>query len=327
MDAVLFGLAKPMFGAPADAPTEVAWPQPHKYNTDIDKAKAADGRGRRPTASTTTMSFDLGFAGVNEPICVLIQESLAQIGIKTTINKVPGANWRTELATRRPCRCSPTCSRAGSIIPNTSSTGAITGRIDLQHHELQSPAMDALIDGARAAAANGDKANTTRTSRASSISPSPTCRAFRCTSPMSTSRCRRISPATLLVPPPARLPRAGQGVRGVPMSVGGAARRSPHHADDDPQARSRPAIPSLIGVVIVTFLLTRALPGDPAAYFAGPAATPQAIERSAKLGLDKPLPSSSALRRRSRARQSRQFADHRPAGRDRNRNRCRPRPN
>jgi peptide/nickel transport system permease protein len=51
------------------------------------------------------------------------------------------------------------------------------------------------------------------------------------------------------------------------------------------------AIPSLIGVVIVTFLLTRALPGDPAAYFAGPAATKEAIEQvRAKLGLDKPLP-------------------------------------
>ena len=37
------------------------------------------------------------------------------------------------------------------------------------------------------------------------------------------------------------------------------------------------AVPSLIGVVIVTFLLTRALPGDPAAYFAGPAATKEAI--------------------------------------------------
>ncbi|MGZ5855020.1 MAG: ABC transporter permease [Xanthobacteraceae bacterium] len=50
------------------------------------------------------------------------------------------------------------------------------------------------------------------------------------------------------------------------------------------------AIPSLIGVVIITFLLTRALPGDPAAYFAGPAATKQAIEEiRAKLGLDKPL--------------------------------------
>jgi len=51
------------------------------------------------------------------------------------------------------------------------------------------------------------------------------------------------------------------------------------------------AIPSLIGVIIVTFLLTRVLPGDPAAYFAGPAATPQAIEEIRKsLGLDKPLP-------------------------------------
>jgi peptide/nickel transport system permease protein len=50
------------------------------------------------------------------------------------------------------------------------------------------------------------------------------------------------------------------------------------------------AIPSLIGVVIVTFLLTRALPGDPAAYFAGPAATAEAIEQiRVKLGLDKPL--------------------------------------
>lgn len=50
------------------------------------------------------------------------------------------------------------------------------------------------------------------------------------------------------------------------------------------------AVPSLVGVVIVTFLLTRALPGDPAAYFAGPAATKEAIEQiRVKLGLDKPL--------------------------------------
>jgi peptide/nickel transport system permease protein len=50
------------------------------------------------------------------------------------------------------------------------------------------------------------------------------------------------------------------------------------------------AIPSLIGVIIVTFLLTRALPGDPAAYFAGPAATKEAIEQiRVRLGLDQPL--------------------------------------
>jgi peptide/nickel transport system permease protein len=50
-------------------------------------------------------------------------------------------------------------------------------------------------------------------------------------------------------------------------------------------------IPTLIGVVIVTFLLTRVLPGDPAVYFAGPAATPQSIAEIRKtLGFDKPLP-------------------------------------
>ena len=56
-------------------------------------------------------------------------------------------------------------------------------------------------------------------------------------------------------------------------------------------ARVLQAIPTLIGIVIVTFLLTRALPGDPAAYFAGAAATPESIaEIRANLGLDQPLP-------------------------------------
>ncbi|NMG35605.1 ABC transporter permease subunit [Azoarcus sp. TTM-91] len=51
------------------------------------------------------------------------------------------------------------------------------------------------------------------------------------------------------------------------------------------------AVPAIIGVVIVTFVLTRALPGDPAAYFAGPAGSTEAIEEiRVKLGLDRSLP-------------------------------------
>ncbi|MBY0299382.1 MAG: ABC transporter permease [Methylobacterium sp.] len=50
-------------------------------------------------------------------------------------------------------------------------------------------------------------------------------------------------------------------------------------------------LPALLGVVVVSFLLTRVLPGDTAAYFAGPAATPQAIEQiRSELGLDRPWP-------------------------------------
>ena len=50
------------------------------------------------------------------------------------------------------------------------------------------------------------------------------------------------------------------------------------------------ALPNLVGVVIITFILTRALPGDPAAYFAGAAATQEAVAQvRSQLGLDKPL--------------------------------------
>jgi peptide/nickel transport system substrate-binding protein len=158
MDAVMFGLANPLFGAPADKPTEVAWPQPTKYVTDIDKAKALMAEAGAANGFETTLSFDLNFAQVNEPLCVLVQESLAQIGIKTTINKVPGANWRTELTKKEmplftnvfsgwldyPEYFFYWCYHGNNSIFNTMS--------------YKSPEMDKLIDGARGAAATGDKA-------------------------------------------------------------------------------------------------------------------------------------------------------------------------
>jgi peptide/nickel transport system permease protein len=51
------------------------------------------------------------------------------------------------------------------------------------------------------------------------------------------------------------------------------------------------AVPALIGIIIVTFILTRALPGDPAVYFAGPTADAEAIAQIRhNLGLDRSLP-------------------------------------
>ncbi len=156
MDAVLFGLANPMFGAPAGKTTDVAWPQPTKFFTDMDKAKALMAEAGYPNGFETTISFDLNFAGVNEPLCVLVQESLGQIGIKTTINKIPGANWRTELNKKEmplytnvfsgwldyPEYFFYWCYHGNNSVFNTMS--------------YKSPDMDKLIDGARNAAATGD---------------------------------------------------------------------------------------------------------------------------------------------------------------------------
>ncbi len=51
------------------------------------------------------------------------------------------------------------------------------------------------------------------------------------------------------------------------------------------------ALPTAFGIIVVTFVLTRALPGDPAAYFAGPAADAASIAEIRKsLGLDRSLP-------------------------------------
>lgn len=55
--------------------------------------------------------------------------------------------------------------------------------------------------------------------------------------------------------------------------------------------RLRDALPGIAGIIVVTFALTRLLPGDPAAYFAGMAADAASIEQVRRqLGLDQSLP-------------------------------------
>lgn len=55
--------------------------------------------------------------------------------------------------------------------------------------------------------------------------------------------------------------------------------------------RALAALPSIFGIIVLTFMMTRMLPGDPAAYFAGPAATPASVEEvRVQLGLDRSIP-------------------------------------
>jgi peptide/nickel transport system substrate-binding protein len=97
MDAAMFGLANPLFGGPSNNVTSIEWPAKSGYSDNIDKAKALMAESGVSNIDTT-ISFDLGAGDICEPIAVLVQESLAQIGIKTVINKIPGANWRSEMA-------------------------------------------------------------------------------------------------------------------------------------------------------------------------------------------------------------------------------------
>jgi peptide/nickel transport system substrate-binding protein len=95
MQAALYGRGVPMWGATSGP--SVAWPQPFPYTTTIEKARALVQQAA-PGGVTTSVLFDAGQATVAEPIAVLLKEALAPLGITVELNKVPGANFRGELA-------------------------------------------------------------------------------------------------------------------------------------------------------------------------------------------------------------------------------------
>ena len=156
IEAAMFGHARPLFGGPSNTVSDISWPQPTGYKTDIAKAKelmAASGAG----PIETTISFDLGDAVNSEPIAVLVQESLAQIGIKTAINKVPGSNWRSEMA-KKSMPMMVNFFSGWLDYPEYFFFWCYSG----QNAIFNTPSyvnkdMDAFIDGAYAAAAAGEK--------------------------------------------------------------------------------------------------------------------------------------------------------------------------
>ena len=89
MDVALFGRGRPLFGGPATKPTNIDWPAPFPYDTDMAKAKALLTEAGYPNGFEIPFAFDIGQAAVAEPCAVLIQEALAPLGIKVKIEKMP----------------------------------------------------------------------------------------------------------------------------------------------------------------------------------------------------------------------------------------------
>jgi peptide/nickel transport system substrate-binding protein len=119
------------------------------YRTDIARAKALMAEAGVANGFETPLFFDQGFATINEPTAVLVQESLAQIGIKTTINRIPGANWRN-LMLKKEMPLYINAFGGWLNVPeyfffwNYHSQNAVFNTMSYQN-----PAMDKLIDAAR----------------------------------------------------------------------------------------------------------------------------------------------------------------------------------
>ncbi|HBA34787.1 MAG TPA: ABC transporter substrate-binding protein, partial [Gammaproteobacteria bacterium] len=90
-----YGRGKPMFGGKNKTPTDTQWPQPFPYQQDLKKAAALLQEAGYAQGFETTLSYNLGLADWQEPTALLIQQALKQININVTLDKIPGANWRT----------------------------------------------------------------------------------------------------------------------------------------------------------------------------------------------------------------------------------------
>jgi peptide/nickel transport system substrate-binding protein len=100
-DAALFKRGRPLFGGKPGVPETTEYPQPLGYDTDIAKAKALLTEAGFPNGFETTFSFELSQATIGEPVSLLIQEALGKVGIKVTINKVPGGQLGTLLQNKQ----------------------------------------------------------------------------------------------------------------------------------------------------------------------------------------------------------------------------------
>ena len=95
-EAAAYGRGAKLYGATwqKNEPPSIAWPQPFPYATDLDKARALM-KDANVSGFETVIGINLALADWMEPTALLIQEGLSKIGIRTRIDKVPGANWRT----------------------------------------------------------------------------------------------------------------------------------------------------------------------------------------------------------------------------------------
>ncbi|MEM9783346.1 MAG: ABC transporter substrate-binding protein [Pseudomonadota bacterium] len=91
--AAAYGRGIPMWGGSGiDTP---AWPQPSPYSHDMEKAREHLEKSSFASGFEVPFSISLGQLDWMEPTALLIQEKLGELGIAVTIDKIPGANWRT----------------------------------------------------------------------------------------------------------------------------------------------------------------------------------------------------------------------------------------
>ncbi len=100
-DGAVFGHGMPLYNGPSFEPSTSNFPQPMPYHLHLQKARELMIDAGLERGFETTFGFNVGDATQGEPIALLVQEGLAAIGIKVTIEKYTAAQWSTALTEKK----------------------------------------------------------------------------------------------------------------------------------------------------------------------------------------------------------------------------------
>jgi len=154
--AATYGRAARLFGGASTEPSTIDWPQPYPFSQDLEEARAILAQSSQPNGFDVTLYINLGLASWSEPMALLVQEGLGEIGINVTIEKIPGANWRAQMVQKN---MPLSINDMGGWLNypdyffywNYHSQNGVFNTMS-----YQDPVMDAYIDQARFASSDGE---------------------------------------------------------------------------------------------------------------------------------------------------------------------------
>ncbi|MEY9142024.1 ABC transporter substrate-binding protein [Bradyrhizobium elkanii] len=86
------GKGTPLFAAAAD-PVGGKFPQAHKFKADLNRAKALLAEAGQGSGFSTSLAYSQSKAAFFDPLALVIRDALGGIGIRVSIERLPGAQF------------------------------------------------------------------------------------------------------------------------------------------------------------------------------------------------------------------------------------------
>jgi peptide/nickel transport system substrate-binding protein len=147
--AAIFGRGARLYGGTwTTEPPLAQFLQPFPEHTDLAKARQLLTEAGFPNGFDTTFSYSVSTAQINDPLAALLKESLAKIGIRVEIQKLPDAQMST-LVTEKKLAMFTDTSISWMTTPDYYVRNFLTGDQRWNYPSLNDKALEDLAQTAR----------------------------------------------------------------------------------------------------------------------------------------------------------------------------------